>query len=184
MKRFVMLLRLEIKKYRKGFPGLLLSAAILCLIVFGMALMGQQLISGVGSITQENGQEQKKDSKSFKTKISAAIVIEDESKAMKLAAMMLDKMDSVNTILDIDYVSAKEGKHLLEENKVAVLIRIPENTVKSIMNGENQPIEIEFPENSGYEAAVFKECADVPVELCLKLKWEIICTKFLIFLIA
>ena len=51
--------------------------------------------------------------------------------------MMLDKMDSVNTILDIDYVSAKEGKHLLEENKVAVLIRIPENTVKSIMNGEN-----------------------------------------------
>ena len=115
MKRFVMLLRLEIKKYRKGFPGLLLSAAILCLIVFGMALMGQQLISGVGSITQENGQEQKKDSKSFKTKISAAIVIEDESKAMKLAAMMLDKMDSVNTILDIDYVSAKEGKHLLEE---------------------------------------------------------------------
>ena len=56
MKRFVMLIRLEIKKYRKGFPGLLLSAAILCLIVFGMALMGQQLISGVGSITQENGQ--------------------------------------------------------------------------------------------------------------------------------
>ena len=165
MKRFVMLLRLEIKKYRKGFPGLLLSAAILCLIVFGMALMGQQLISGVGSITQENGQEQKKDSKSFKTKISAAIVIEDESKAMKLAAMMLDKMDSVNTILDIDYVSAKEGKHLLEENKVAVLIRIPENTVKSIMNGENQPIEIEFPENSGYEAAVFKECADAAVQL-------------------
>lgn len=165
MKRFVMLLRLEIKKYRKGFPGLLLSAAILCLIVFGMALMGQQLISGVGSITQENGQEQKKDSKSFKTKISAAMVIEDESKAMKLAAMMLDKMDSVNTILDIDYVSAKEGKHLLEENKVAVLIRIPENTVKSIMNGENQPIEIEFPENSGYEAAVFKECADAAVQL-------------------
>ena len=127
--------------------------------------MGQQLISGVGSITQENGQEQQKDSKSFKTKISAAIVIEDESKAMKLATMMLDKMDSVNTILDIDYVSAKEGKHLLEENKVAVLIRIPENTVKSIMNGENQPIEIEFPENSGYEAAVFKECADAAVQL-------------------
>ena len=48
---------------------------------------------------------------------------------------------------------------------MAVLIRIPENTVKSIMNGENQPIEIEFPENSGYEAAVFKECADAAVQL-------------------
>ena len=29
MKRFVMLLRLEIKKYRKGFPGLLLSVFVL-----------------------------------------------------------------------------------------------------------------------------------------------------------
>lgn len=178
MKRFRMLLWLEIKKYIKAFPGLLAAAAVLGLIVCGIGLSGNRILN---SMTTENVKELVQDMSSGgiagklaasediengkEEKISAGIVIQDESKAMRLAKNMVENMDSVTSVLNIRYVDEKEGEKLLENGELVVLIIVREKTIAGIMNGENIPVEILFPEDSGYEAAVFQEFADAAVRM-------------------
>lgn len=169
MIRFLMLTKLEIKKYVKAFPGLCVAAIMMALIVAGIGLVGIRTLNSttvnsveelVDDVTAKNT---KGDSKG--AKIPVAIVIQDESKAMGLATNMLDSMESVNSLLEFYYVDEQDGKELLQKEEVAVLIIIREKTLAGIMNGENTPIEVLFPENSGYEAAIFKEFADAAVRM-------------------
>lgn len=173
MKRFVVLAGLELKRYIKAFPKLFIFAVVLVLVVCGIALAGNKILSGtsidsvkelVEDITSPDKVLMDK-SETESGKISAALVVQDESKAMKLAKNMLESMDSVSTALNIQYVTEEEGEKLLKDGDIAVLVIIRDKTVSGIMHGDNIPIEILFPENSGYEAAVFKEFADAAVNM-------------------
>lgn len=173
MKRFVVLAGLECKRYVRALPKLVVFAAVLVLVVFGIALAGNKLLSGtsidsvkelVEDITSPDNMITDK-SETENGKISAALVVQDESKAMRLAKNMLESMDSVSTALDIRYVTEEEGTELLKNGDIAVLVIIREKTVSGIMHGDNIQIEILFPENSGYEAAIFKEFADAAVNM-------------------
>lgn len=176
MKRSGMLIKLEIKKYLKAFPRLFGAAVMLTLVVCGIGVMGDRVLNSTATdnveslikdMTAENkfkdsGEEKKAEENG---KISAALVIQDDSRAMKLARSMLENMDSVNSTLTIQYVSEKEGKRLLERGEIVVLIIIRDDTMAGIMDGENIPVEIRFPKDSGYEAAIFKEIADAAVKM-------------------
>ncbi len=173
MKRFVVLAGLELKRYIKALPKLVIFAAVLILVVSGIALTGNKILSGtsidsVKELVEDITSPDKvitDDSETENGKISAALVVQDESKAMRLAKNMLESMDSVSTALDIRYVTEEEGTELLKNGDIAVLVIIRDKTVSGIMHGDNIPIEILFPENSGYEAAIFKEFADAAVNM-------------------
>lgn len=174
MKRFVMLTKLELKKYIKAFPKLLIAAVILVLIVCGIALTSGRILNVtstdsvkglVEDMTSEGTWASDREETEGEGKISAALAIQDESKMMVLAKNMLESMDSVSATLDIQYVSEEEGRELLENGDIVVLIIIRDETVSGIMHGDNIPIEVLFPKNSGYEAAIFKEFADAAVNI-------------------
>lgn len=178
MIRFVMLMKLEVKKYIRSFPKLFAAAVILALIACGIGLTASRVLNSTSTdsvkdlirdMTSENKLAVREGEKAAEEeeggKISAALVIEDDSGVMKLARSMLEKMESVNAAIDLQYVNESEGEKLLEKEEVAVLMIIRENTAAGIMNGNNIPIEIRFPKNSGYEAAIFKEFADAAVNI-------------------
>jgi hypothetical protein len=184
MKRFWVLTRLEIKKYKNSFPGFLLAAIALLVIVSGIAMTGQRALQSltvdsvdglVDDMTsgQLGGSAAKQDSDTDADgskyagngKISVAIVVQDTSKAVDIAKTMLENIESVNSALEIRYVDEEEGERLLKEGKIVVLMIVRAKTISGIMNGKNIPVEIKFPENSGYEAAVFKEFADAAVAM-------------------
>lgn len=173
MKRFTVLAGLELKRYIRALPKLFLFAVVLVFVVCGIALTGNQILSGasidsVKELVQDITSPDKMipdNSETENGKISAALVIQDESKAMRLAKNMLESMESVNTALDIQYVTEEEGTKLLKNEDIAVLVIIRDKTLSGIMHGDNIPIEIRFPENSGYEAAIFKEFADAAVNM-------------------
>lgn len=158
MKRFRVLIILQIKRYLKVFPGLLFAALALVLVVSGIALTGSKLLNSTSaeSITKEGGEG---------SKIPVGITAEDSSNGMNMVKTMIKNMESVNTILDLQYVSEIEGRKLLDQESIAVLIIIREGTISGIMSGDNMPIEIMFPRNSGYEAAIFKEFADAAINM-------------------
>lgn len=169
MKRFFVLAGLEIKRYVKAFPILLLSALVLGIVVCGIAVTGQKMLDGAAiedvdslvddmtasstEVSQEGG------------KVSAALVIQDESKAIPYAKKLLEKMESVQAMLDIVYVEEEEGEELLENGDIVVLIIVREKTISGIMHGDNIPVEVRFPDDSGYEAVIFKEFADAAVNM-------------------
>lgn len=186
MKRFRMLTRLEMKRYIRALPKLLIFAVVLALVVCGIALTGNKILNGtstdsvkglVQDITSpdklitnsdeiQNSKEAEETKETEKSgKISAALAVQDESKAMRLAKNMLESMDSVSSALDIQYVTEEEGRELLKEGNIVVLVIIRDKTVSGIMHGDNIPVEILFPENSGYEAVIFKEFADAAVNI-------------------
>ena len=113
MKRFTVLAGLELKRYIRALPKLFLFAVVLVFVVCGIALTGNQILSGasidsVKELVQDITSPDKMipdNSETENGKISAALVIQDESKAMRLAKNMLESMESVNTALDIQYVT-------------------------------------------------------------------------------
>ena len=126
MKRFVVLAGLELKRYIKALPKLVIFAAVLILVVSGIALTGNKILSGtsidsVKELVEDITSPDKvitDDSETENGKISAALVVQDESKAMRLAKNMLESMDSVSTALDIRYVTEEEGTELLDRKSV------------------------------------------------------------------
>lgn len=168
MKRFFVLAGLEIKRYVKIFPILLFSAIVLGIVVCGIAITGQKTLDGaaiedVDSLV--NDMTAAAESEEGESKISAALVIQDQNKAIPYAKKLLENMESVQAMLNIRYVDEEEGERLLENGEIVVLIIIREKTISGIMHGDNIPVEVKFPEDSGYEAVIFKEFADAAINM-------------------
>lgn len=165
MKRFACLLRLEIKKYLKAYPWMLFSAILLLLIVAGIGMTATKMMQGssvsnVGELLSDATGEE-----GTQEKLTIAIAVQDSSKAVQLAKSMLKNMNSVQAFLEIRYVDEKEGKELLKKHEAVVLLVVREKTIAGILDGSNVPVEVIFPEDSGYEAAIFQEFADAAVKM-------------------
>lgn len=152
MKRFAVLIGLELKKSVKTLPKLMAGAVILLIIIFSIAFFANGLL---------NEKQEKKDS----DKISIGVVCYDESKMMDLAKGILMGTKSVTDNINLVFVDEKAATEGLYSGKYMAVMVIPDEAIKHIISGKNTPIEIRFPENAGYEAAVFKEIADAAVNL-------------------
>ncbi len=166
MKRFLMLTFLEVKRYIKAFPTLLFAAVVLGIVVCGIGITGQKTLDGA-AIEDVEGlvDDITASSDSANGKITAALVIQDESKAIPYAKKLLEKMESIQALLNICYVDEEEGERMLADGEAAVLIIMREKTISGIMHGDNIPVEVKFPEDSGYEAVIFKEFADAAINM-------------------
>lgn len=93
-------------------------------------------------------------------KYPVAIIMEDDSYlAEKVTDTLLD-MKEVSEHLDIHFTTKKDAISMLEKGEILAAIHIPKDTADNIVNGTNTPMNIIFPENSGFEAIIIKELSE------------------------
>jgi len=148
----VILLKLELKLALKAMPKFLISGIILFLIIGGLAI-------GADGVLGRNRKEE------APAKFSVAVVSKEDTMVMDYAKSIVLSTKSINSSVNLIFTSEKEGINLLDDNKAIALMVIPEQVVDDIISGVNNPIKIKFPENPGYEAAVFREIAESAVSM-------------------
>lgn len=152
MKRFAVLTGLEIKKSVKTMPRLIVGAVLLLIIVFSIALFANGLLNEKPEFDEES-------------KISIGVVCYDDSAIMDMAKNMLGSIKTIKENLNLIFTYEDEAMDNLEKGNYMAVIVIPDKAVEHIISGKNTPIDVVFPENAGYEAAIFKELADAAVNL-------------------
>lgn len=163
MERFKTLLKLNIKRAYKSLFQLVLGAIALIFLVSAIAFYGTEfLYGGLGGIStngpagNNNDNDNVGDVMSFKL----GVVMYDSS---QLAGAVTDKVTNMTQISDaISFVftDEKTAMEKLEEGQLMAVLVIPEDTADGILHGKNKPIQVVFPENSGFEAILLKEVAD------------------------
>ncbi len=152
MKRFVVLLQLEIKKSIKAMPKLLIGAIIMTFIVIGIAVGANSLLNDKPDESKEN-------------RIKVGVVSYDDSKMMNYAKSILLSAKSLSDTMELNFMEEEEALTKLKNNEVMSVMIIPDSAISDIMSGKNTPIKIMFPPNAGFEAAVFQEIADCAVNI-------------------
>ncbi len=144
MIRFLEYLKLEIKRAFKALPKMLLGAIVLTILVGTVAFCSLKLTSDTTS--------------GYKVKL--ALVVEDDSSLMNLGLSMLDSAAVSSTSCEFLQVTKEEADKLMADGELAGILLFPEGLVRSIIDGTNKPIEVTFPENSGFESAIIRELTE------------------------
>ena len=148
MIRFKTLLQLNIKRAFRALPQLIFGATALIFLVSAVAFCGNKFLYGAMSEI------------AFSQKYPVAIIMEDDSYlATKVSDTLLD-MKEVNTHLDIQFTTKDEAITKLENGEILAAVHIPKDTANNIINGTNTPMNIIFPEDSGFEAIIIKELSE------------------------
>ena len=90
-------------------------------------------------------------------KIIVGVVVPENDRLSEMAMNMVASLDSVGSLCEFTYTDKEEGTKLLERGEIFALMELPPGLLEGIIDGSNIPVTITFPENSGLEAAVFKE---------------------------
>lgn len=90
-------------------------------------------------------------------KIIVGVVVPENDRLSEMAMNMVASLDSVGSLCEFTYTDKEEGMKLLERGEIFALMELPPGLLEGIIDGSNIPVTITFPENSGLEAAVFKE---------------------------
>ncbi len=150
--RFAMLIRLEIKRTLKLMPKMIISAIILLALVAGITIGANGLLSEGVELETES-------------KITIGVVCLEQSRLMDYAKRIIDSTESINSVVDLRFVDEDEANYMLKNGEAMAVVVIPDNVISDIMKGKNTPMEVKFPDNAGYEAAMFKEIAETAVNM-------------------
>lgn len=148
----MILFRLEIKRTLKSMPKFLISGLVLGVIITMLALGANETF----------GRNRDEDAKA---KFAVAVVSDEDTYLMDYAKSIVLSTKSINTSVNLMFTNEEEADELIDKNQVVAEMIIPEQVVDDIISGINNPIRIKFPENPGYEAAVFREIAQSAVEM-------------------
>lgn len=141
--KFKLLLLLELKNTFKKIPNIILGAVALIAVIGAIAFCGTKYLYNYDmDIT-----------------INLALVVEDDSKLMSTITNMVTEEESIKEYVNFIPCTRDELPSLLDSGSVYAGIILQEDAAKDIMNGTNTPIEIVFPKNSGFEAAIISEMA-------------------------
>ncbi|MGI6054969.1 MAG: ABC transporter permease [Clostridium sp.] len=141
MRTFWIYLQLEIKRTLKSIPAFLAGAAVLAVLTGAVAFSAAKALYGKKAVDT----------------ISVGVVMPEEDRLARLAVDMVSSLDSVGSLCEFTYMEAETGRKKLKNGEILALMEIPEGLVESIMDGENLPVVIYFPEYAGLEAAVLRE---------------------------
>lgn len=148
MIRFKTLLQLNIKRAFKALPQLIFGATALIFLVSAVAFCGNKFLYGAISDVASS------------QKYPVGIIQEDDSLlANKVTDTLLD-MKEVTKHLDLKFTTKEDAIRMLENGELLAAVHIPKDTADNIINGVNTPMNIIFPENSGFEAILIKEITD------------------------
>lgn len=149
MRNTLVLWRLELKRTFLLMPAMLLEAGMLLVILSAIAFGVGKLIYRDSSIVQ----------------INVAIVEEEENPLTELAVNYVQGMESISKSCQFTIVTKEEGFSMLEDGKAAAVIYLPEGMMEGILNGNNVPAQVFFPEDAGIESALLKELADAGIQM-------------------
>ena len=136
--------KLEIKKYVKMVPAVLLESLLIGLLIVAFGIFASEYVYGEQSIG----------------KIRVGIVsMEDE----RLSGMLVDfvrSMDSMKENCSFEMMEEAAAYEGLEDGSIYAAVILPEGLVDGIMNGQNIPAKVVFSSShSGVETDVFRERA-------------------------
>lgn len=152
MKRFLILTKLNVKTGLHNLLWQIIGAIALIFIVGAIAFCGNNFIVSVTSNIST-------------PPISLAVVMNDDSAMAQSISNTITSNDQISKNIAFDFVDKKQAFSGLEAGRYIAAVIIPNNTVDSILDGTNVPIEIVFPENAGLEAVIIKEIADAAATL-------------------
>ena len=153
MERFKTLLKLNIKRAYKALFQLVFGAIALIFLVSAIAFYGNEyLYGGITSSAQSAG---------FKL----GVVLNDTSPIADTVVNTVTGMSQVSDTISFEFTDEEKAMDMLIDGEVMAVMVIPEDTVHGIMHGDNTPIQVIFPENSGFEAIIIKEVADAAATL-------------------
>lgn len=140
MKMFFTFFKIELKRVFKTFPKLLIGAAALILVISGVAFCSRNFLY----------------KSSATINVNIGLVVNDDSYWTNLGVDTVLGSESTSMInfIKTDEASARE---MISKGTVIAAIILPDKIASSIISGENKPITILFPENSGLEAVVISE---------------------------
>ena len=148
MTRFKTLLQLNIKRTFRALPQLIFGATALIFLVSAVAFCGNKFL--YGALSEMSTGE----------KFPVGVIMEDDSKIATTVKDALLGMKEVSNNIDIHFTTKEEAITMLEDGSIIAAIHIPKDTAHNIINGTNTPMNIIFPEDSGFEAIIIKELAD------------------------
>ena len=149
MKRTLILWKLELKRTIKLLPAMLLEAALLFFVLGAVAYGASKLLYRDSPMLQ----------------ITIAVIEEEENPLTDLALQYIQGMESIADTCQFLVVSKKEGFSMLQEGKAAAVLVLPGGMIDGIMNGNNVPVQVYFPENAGIESALLGELTDAGVQM-------------------
>lgn len=149
MKNTLILWGLELKRTIKLMPAMLFEAGILLVILGAIAFGVGKLLYRDSSIVQ----------------INVAVIEEEENPLTELAVNYVQGMESISKSCQFTIVTKEEGFSMLEDGKAAAVIYLPEGMMEGILNGNNVPAQVFFPEDAGIESALLKELADAGIHM-------------------
>lgn len=149
MKNTLILWRLELKRTIRLMPAMLFEAVLLLVILSAIAFGAGKLIYQDSPVIQ----------------INVAIVEEEENPLTELVINYVQGMESVSKYCQFISVSEEEGFSMLSKGHAAAVLYIPGGMVEGIMNGDNIPVQVFFPEDAGIESALLKEFTEAGAQM-------------------
>ncbi|MCM1254394.1 MAG: ABC transporter permease [Clostridium sp.] len=145
----MILWKLELKRTIKLLPAMLLEAVLLLGILGAVTFGASKLLYKDSPMIQ----------------ITVAVIEEEENPLTDLALNYIQSMESIAATCRFLIVPQDEGFAMLRDGGAAAALVLPGGMIDGIMNGNNVPVQVYFPENAGIESAFLKELTDAGVQM-------------------
>lgn len=149
MRKILFLWRLELKRTVKMLPSMFCFAAALLAVTAAVAYGAGRLLYREAPVFE----------------VTVAVVEEEKNPLTEFAINYIQGMESISEICRFLTVTEKEGFSMLQDGRAAALLVLPDSVIEGIMNGENRPVQVYFPDDAGIESALLKELTDAGVRM-------------------
>ena len=140
---FCTLLKIELKRVLKTLPKLLTGATTLIIIISAVAFCSKHILYNGIDIPP----------------VKVGLVVNDDSYWTKFGVNSFLSNSATESVhfVDTDEVTAREK---INDGTFVAAIILPEKVIDSILSGENNPIQIVYPDNCGLEAIIVTELTE------------------------
>lgn len=148
MKQYCTYFKLECKRIFRLLPGMVL----ITLLLF--------LAGGIFFMKYTAG-DSAQDDQQLKTINIGLVYSEEDKKFLGVGFYMLEHTDELGYICNFKEVSRQEGQQLLTKEELDVLILFPDDYVRNMYNGIEEPVTLRFGSaQSGISSLMFRQLSD------------------------
>ena len=144
MRAYMIYLLLTGKRLIKQLPYFVAGLAVMALLVGTAAFSASRVLYGDSSLQ----------------KIGVGVVLPREDAFSEKITKMIASLDSVESLCEFSYLERDEAFRQMKGGEVQAVLEVPSGMASGILDGTNQPATIWFSDESGLEAAVFRELAE------------------------
>lgn len=139
---FKRLILTDLKRIKTLFVPMLIASFFLAAIISGLSVLSGKLLY----------------SKDKQEPVDIGIVMSADSSMSNMAYNMVSDMKSYSSYTNIiKYQDKASGIKAVESGELKALILVPDNVLSSIMNGENEPIEVYYNQDGTLTTYLLKD---------------------------